>query len=496
MSTFSPGEITIPRGHLIAGVPVDGGGERRDVRRPSDGQVYADIGIAGEEIVDRAVGAALRAFRTSDWASRPPRGRGAALRRWADLIDADARHLGPIEALGSTRPIGDVLSGDIPHLTEAIRFYAEMADKHGGDVAATGRDSVGFTVLEPHGVVAAILPWNFPLAMAGWKLAPALAAGNAVVVKPSEFTPFSILRLVELAAKAGIPEGILNVVQGTGAVTGGLLVRHPGIAKITFTGSVATGAAIMAASAAHGLKPVTLELGGKSPQIIFDDADIALAASRTARAILSNAGQECVAGSRLIVHRAVAEGVVERIANLMRAARPRPTWDAGCSYSPIIAGDHLARIADTVARATAAGAEIRCGGAAFEAPHGAFFQPTILTGATAGNPAVTQEIFGPVLTVQTFESEEEAVAMANDSNLALAAGLYTRDLSRALRVQKALEAGTVWINRYGRSDDFIIPTGGFKHSGFGKDLGREAFLGNLRQKSVLVDIAPAATAAD
>ena len=370
---------------------------------------------------------------------------------------------------------------------EQIRFFAEMADKEGGDLVPTAAGALGMTVTEPYGVVAAITPWNFPLSMAGWKLGPALAAGNAVVLKPSEMTPFSSLRAAELAVRAGIPAGIVNVVLGDGPTTGTALTGHPGIAKVSFTGSTGAGQAIMANIARTGVKPMTLELGGKSPQLVFADADLTLAADCIARSILFNAGQACVAGSRVIVAASVADALAEALKARMAAARPGPTWDAASEYSPIISERQIARVAGLVDAAVAEGAEVLHGGGRIDAP-GYFYAPTLLAGVRPDSVAVREEIFGPVLTLQTFETEEEALALADHPTYGLCAGVYTRDLSRALRVMKRIEAGTVWVNRYGRSRDHILPTGGYKASGLGKDLGREAYHANRRSKSVLIDI--------
>ena len=374
-------------------------------------------------------------------------------------------------------------------MAKTIRFFAELADKHGGDVAPTADGQLGFTVTEPYGVVAAIAPWNFPLVMAGWKLAPALAAGNAVVLKPSELTPLSALYLAELAVEAGIPTGLFNVVQGDGPTTGDALCRHPDVAKITFTGSTATGAAIMTASAESGIKPVTLELGGKSPQLVFADADAELAARCVARGILGNAGQVCVSGSRLVVHRRLQDELLERTTALMSQVTPGPTWQEATGFSLIISAKQFDRIDGLVKSTVGQGAELLIGGRPIAANgEGAFYAPTILAGVTSEMDAVREEVFGPVLTVQSFEDEEEGLALADHPVYGLAAGLFTSDLSRALRAIRRLEVGTVWVNRYGRSEDFAIPTGGFKRSGIGKDLGREAFEANLRKKSVLIDI--------
>lgn len=291
MDSFDPRLIAVRSAHFIAGKYRDAQ-PGLEVVRPSDGQVYAQLPIADADLVDEAVNDAWQAFNRSDWASRPPRERARVMRRWADLIEADAAVLAPLEAVGSTRPHKDVIAWDIPYVAEGIRFFAELADKHGGHVAATQTDRLGMQIAEPYGVIAAIAPWNFPLSMASWKVAPALAAGNAVVLKPSELTPFSSLRFAELALQAGMPAGIFNVIQGDGRVTGDALCRHPRVGKVTFTGSTATGSSIMSTCALIGPKPVTLELGGKSPQLVFADVpDIAKTARTVAMAITGNAGQ-------------------------------------------------------------------------------------------------------------------------------------------------------------------------------------------------------------
>ena len=488
MDKLNPDSVTVRGAHFIGGDYV-GGHEALEVRRPSDNRVYAGLPVADAAMVDRAVQDAWSAFRNSDWARRAPRERARVLRRWADLVEADAPALAPLESVGSTRPIGDALRWDVPFTAEGIRFFAELADKMGGEVAATRSDSLGMTIAEPYGVIGAIAPWNFPLVMASWKIAPALAAGNAVVLKPSELTPYSALRLAELAIAAGMPPGIFNVVQGTGHETGDALVRHPKVAKVTFTGSTRTGAAIMAACAECGTKPVTLELGGKSPQLVFADApDLDKAAQMVAGAIAGNAGQVCVAGSRLIVQRSVADRLVDGIAAAFAALKAGPTWEADTTLPPIIRPADAARIDGVVRRTVAAGARVAAGGRLLAAAgEGGYYAPTILTGVHPDMEAVRDEIFGPVLTVQTFDDDDEALALADHPSYGLASGLHTADIGRALRFARRLEAGTVWINRYGRSNDFVIPTGGYKRSGIGKDLGRQAYEANLRFKSVLVD---------
>jgi aldehyde dehydrogenase (NAD+) len=483
--SFDPASVDLPEGHFIGGEYIPGLGQL-PLRRPSDGAVLADLPVGDVATVDRAVAAAQQALRSSGWGGAHPRDRTRALLRWADLIETDAVDLARLEAVASTRAIGQLIDGDIAVTAEQIRFFAEMTDKEGGDLVPTRDGALGMVVTEPHGVVGAITPWNFPISMAGWKIAPALAAGNAVVIKPSEMTPFSTLRMAELAVRAGIPAGLVNVVLGDGPVTGTALTGHPDIAKISFTGSTRAGQAIMANVAGTGMKPMTLELGGKSPQLVFADADLDLAADCIARSITFNAGQACVAGTRVLADAAIADALAEALVRRMQVT-PGVTWDERTEYAPIISETQTARIERIVGAAVAQGAEVLTGGDRFDFP-GTFYRPTLLAGVGVGSPAVLEEIFGPVLTLQTFASEEEAIELAAHPIYGLCAGIFTRDLSRALRVMRRIEAGTIWINRYGRSRDHILPTGGYKSSGIGKDLGRDAYHANRRTKSVLIDI--------
>ncbi len=483
---FSPETIALDTGHFIGGQRVSGNGTL-PVVRPSDGVSAALLPVADASVVDEAVRVATRALETSGWGRAAPRERTRAMHRWADLVEAHAVELARLEAVVSTRPVDELPNGDIGITAEQIRFFAEFADKEGGTVVPTRDESLGMILDSPIGVIGAITPWNFPISMARWKMGPALAAGNAIVLKPSEMTPFSTLRLAELAVEAGIPAGLINVILGDGPTTGAALVAHPGIGKVSFTGSTLAGSAIAANLAATGLKPMTLELGGKSPQVVLADADLDLAARCIARSILFNAGQACVAGSRVIVARKAADELRDRLIGLMSHPRVAPTWGAGSVAYPIISGKQLARIDSIVQAARKAGAEALIGGGVMQA-EGFFYTPTILATEDHENPAVREEIFGPVLTFETFEDEEEAISTANHSSYGLCAGLYTRDLSRAMRLTQRLEAGTVWVNRYGRSRDHILPTGGWKQSGLGHDLGREAYRACRRSKSVLIDL--------
>jgi len=492
MLDFEPDAVPLPRGHYIGGQHVDAGAPLT-VLRPCDMQTLGSIPEASDAVIDQAVQTAHDAQRASGWGACPPRERARVLRRWADLLDTHTIELAQLEAVGSTRPVFDAHHHEVPFTAECIRFFAECADKFGGDVVPTRHDSLGLIMAEPYGVVGAITPWNFPLSMASWKAGPALAAGNAIVIKPSEFTPFSTVRFAELAVEAGVPTGVINVVQGRGVSAGAALVRHPLIRKVSFTGSSATGAAIMADVAHHGMKPVTLELGGKSPQLVYDDAgDLVVLAERIVRGFTSNAGQACVSGSRLIVQRGIAERLVDAVVTLVSQKTPQflpgLTWRAASRYAPLINKTQAEKVHGLVQDALAHGAQARCGADFFaDGPGGHFYQPTVLTNVQDDMCAVREEIFGPVLTVQVFDDEEEGLALADHTVYGLAACVHTQNIALALRAARRLAAGTVWINRYGRTGDFIIPTGGFKGSGIGKDLGRQAFEANLQTKSVLID---------
>ncbi|AZO11540.1 MULTISPECIES: aldehyde dehydrogenase family protein [unclassified Mesorhizobium] len=484
--SFDPDTISLPLGHFIGGELLSVAGAI-EMRRPSDGKAYAACPVAGVDVVDRAVESAKSALKASNWGGVRPRERTRALQAWADLIELEAESLAKIEALCSTRPVGQIVAGDIAVTAEQIRFFAEFADKEGSELVPTDDASLGMIVSEPYGVVGAITPWNFPISMAGWKLGPALAAGNAVVLKPSEMTPFSAVYMAQLAVRAGLPAGLVNVVLGDGPTTGTALTGHSDIAKVSFTGSTRAGSAIMENVARTGVKPMTLELGGKSPQLVFADADLDKAATAIAGSVTFNAGQACVAGTRLIVENSVAERLTVAIVERMKAMRPAPTWNEATQYSPIISDRQRTRVDALVRAAIEAGGECLTGGGAMESP-GYFYEPTLIANADQANPAIVEEIFGPVLTVQTFETEEEALALSSHPTYGLASGLFTADLSRTIRLARKLEAGTVWINRYSRSRDHILPTGGYKRSGIGKDLGREAYLANRRTKSVLISL--------
>jgi len=486
---FDPDSITARGEHFIDGAFVKTDEEAIAVLRPSDQRPLGTVYDASPDTVDRAVQAAKKAFKTSDWATQAPRERAKVLRRWADLIAEAGAPLARLESAGSTRMIAETLVRDVNVASDLIRFYAEYADKMEGQITATQAEATSLVFNEPYGVVGAVVPWNFPLINAVVKLGPALAAGNTIVIKPSEMTPFTTLRLAELSIEAGLPAGVVNVVNGYGAGAGAAIVRHPDVKKISFTGSTRTGMAIMGDAAAHGTKPVTLELGGKSPMVVFDDGktldDIA---PHIARGFLGNAGQICTTGSRLIVQRSMKDALLERVAGIVSKARSGPTWAADTELPPIISDRQIERLEDLVRRTIEEGATLVTGGARDEAMNeGAYFRPTILDGVTEDMTGFKEEFFGPILSVSAFDDYEEAVAMADHPVYGLASSIFTSDINKAFRLARSIESGTVWINRHSRPADFATPAGGYKGSGFGKDWGRAGIEGYLRQKSVWIE---------
>lgn len=412
------------------------------------------------------------------------------MRAWADLIDAHRDELATLEALVSSRPWDEARTIDVATAAEYLRFYAEWCDKLEGSVTASGDDAVSLVLREAYGVVTVITPWNFPLILSTWKIAPAIAAGNTVVLKPSELTPFSMVRLAELALEAGIPPGVVNIVQGSGAVVGPLLTCHPGVDYVTFTGSTAVGGRIMADVGRTGLKPVSLELGGKSPVLVFADAaDMDTVADHVTWGITRNAGQLCYAGSRLVVDARIADDLVARVALRMEKLRRGPTWASGVEMPPVISQAQAMRIDRIVQQTLNEGAGCALGGQVMEEGGGLYYTPTILTDVTPDMIGFREEIFGPVLTVQTFDTEAEGIAAAGHPVYGLTASIFTSDLNRALRVAKVLKAGNVWVNRWGRTADMMTsPFGGYGGSGFGKEAGRQGIENFTRQKALWIDI--------
>jgi aldehyde dehydrogenase (NAD+) len=489
--SFDPNSISVPKGHHIGGRSVELPGAGIEVLRPSDQQPMGTVGDGGEEAVEMAAAAARAALKTSNWAKVAPRERAKVLMRFAQLIEENNVYLGQLEAMGSSRLVSGTITGDAIRTAGVVRYFAEYCDKLEGIVTATEGGTLSYVKREPYGIVGAIVPWNFPMITAAWKFAGALAAGNAVIMKTSELTPHSLLALAELAAKAGVPAGLFNVVNGYGHTTGAAIVRHPDVMMISFTGSTQTGAAIMALAAQSGIKPVALELGGKSPQLVLADAgDLDVVAGRVSTAFMANAGQVCTAGSRIIVDEKIADELVERIVGKVRQIKAGPTWDETTTFAPIISRRQLDRIDAMVRQTVAEGGSIVTGGAPLESRNeGNFYAPTLLRDVADDNIGFREEFFGPVATVRTFADLEEGIALAAHPTYGLSASIHTSDLKKALKAADGIEAGMVWVNQHGRSPEFTYTAGGFKGSGFGKDMGRAGFEEFTRQKAVWVNYA-------
>jgi len=488
--SFDPDVVELPTANLIAGNRCNGEGSEYEVRRPSDGVLARIERSASSRQVDEAVAAAKLAYLQSGWADLAPRQRQRIMRRWADLVDDAQLELGRLECLVSVRIIGSVAVRDVRIASEVIRFFAECIDKVEGAVLATGPNRHSFLVHEPHGVVAGIAPWNTPMLLSLLKIAPAVAAGNAIVLKASEMTPYATVRLVELGIEAGLPRGLISIVSGYGNETGTALVRHPDVAFVSFTGSGATGAQVMSDAALSGVKPVTLELGGKSPQLVFADApDLDALAVMVANSVCANAGQVCFAGTRLVVEESVREAFLDRIEAHMRKVVAGATWDERTTLGPIVSEKQAQRLEGLLSDAIAGGASIRCGGGRIEAVRGGvYFAPTIIENASPDNPAVRHELFGPALTVQPFRDESEGLALADHEVFGLAGGVHTRDISKALRAARSIQAGTVWVNTYGPNSEPNAPMGGYRQSGFGKDFGLMSLEKFYKTKHIAVQI--------
>jgi len=454
-----------------------------------DGSTIAEVASGGVEDVDRAVMAARASFDDRRWADRAPTDRKKVLLRFAERIREQRDELALLESLDVGKPIRDTLAVDVPSAAKTIQWYAETIDKTYGEVGPTGPDALSLVTREPIGVVAAIVPWNYPLIITAWKIGAALAAGNSVVLKPASQSPLTALRLAELAAEAGLPDGVLNVVPGPGAVVGPALARHPGVDKITFTGSTEVGKSLLRAVGESDVKAITLELGGKSPQVVLADVgDVEAAASTIGWGIFYNSGQTCNAGSRLVVHRSVREELVERIAAFGRQLAPAEPLDPSTRLGAIVDERQLEKVLGYVALGRDEGARVVAGGERVREESGGFFvPPTILDGVSNSWRVAREEIFGPVLTVTAFSDEDEALRIANDTPFGLAAGIWTRDVKKAHRLARAIRAGTVWINTFDTAD-ITVPFGGFKQSGFGRDKGLAALDGYTQLKTTWMDL--------
>ena len=446
-------------------------GKSFDSINPATEEVLTSVSEGDRADIDAAVAAARAAFETGPWPRMRPRDRGRLLLKLADLISANAEELARLETLDNGKPIAETLNVDIPQAAEVFAYYAGWADKIHGETIPATNDHFTYTLREPHGVCGQIIPWNFPLLMAAWKLAPALACGNTVVLKPAEQTPLTALRLAELVAEAGFPPGVVNVVPGYGPTAGAALAAHPGVDKIAFTGSTEVGRLIQKAAAGN-LKSVSLELGGKSPNIVFADADIDAAVQGAIRGIFFNQGEVCCAGSRLFVEEAAHDHFVEALAGFAGALKQGDPLDASTQVGAQVSDEQFEKILGYIESGVQAGATLLTGGAR-QGEKGYFIQPTVFTGVDKNAAIAREEIFGPVVSTFTFKGIDEAIAEGNDSNYGLAAAVWTRDIKKAHRVAQALRAGTVWVNTY-NAFDTAVPFGGYKESGTGRELGVQA----------------------
>ncbi|WP_404476896.1 aldehyde dehydrogenase family protein [Novosphingobium sp. BL-52-GroH] len=476
----------IPSGRmLIGGQWVAGSsGASIDVEDPATGEIFAKVEAGGAEDVDKAVRAARKAFESPAWSRMRPLDRARLLETIARKIEEHADELALLESFDNGKAFEHAKMVDVPAAVDIFRYMSGWCARLGGTVnpiSGDGRQYHSYTVHEPIGVVGLIVPWNYPLAMAAWKLAPALAAGCAMVLKPSEVTPLTALRLAELCLEAGVPEGVINVVTGYGPEAGQALVEHPGIDKIAFTGSTRVGKDIVR-TCAIDLKRVTLELGGKSPSLVFADADIEKAALGAALAIFFNSGQVCLAASRLYVEESIYDRLMEAIIEVTRGFKLGHGRDPHTMIGPLVSRAQQDRVLGYIGKGRAAGNELLLGGGK-GLETGYFVEPTIFRGSQADSAIVKEEIFGPVLVATPFKDVDEVVRTANDTRYGLAANIWTRDLSRAHLVARRLQAGIVWINTHGLNDP-SAPFGGFKESGWGREVGEEGVLNYTETKTV------------
>jgi len=449
---------------------------------PATGELVADVARAAAADVDDAVSTAQAAFRAGLWSRVHPRERAAVLRRFADLVEQNAAELALLDVLEMGKPIADTISYDIPEVAESLRYFGEAADKIGGRTSITDVDAVHYTLREPLGVVGCISPWNYPLLMAAWKFVPALAAGNAVVLKPAEQASLSCLLAAQLFVEAGGPPGVFNVVTGYGPDTGKCLAMHMDVAKISFTGSTAVGKLIMEYAGRSNLKRVGLECGGKSPQIVFADVeDLDRAVEACVEGIYGNMGEVCNAGSRILVEQSIAGVFMDRF-----EAATESTYaigdplDPATTMGPLVDGEAQGRVHDHIAKAADEGARMVFGGE--YSGTGAYVLPTAFVDVQPSMRLAKEEVFGPVAGVMTFRSEAEAVALANDTMYGLAAGVWTANVSRAHRIVRDLQVGTIWVNTF-NDGDFSQPFGGYKQSGNAQDNSIETLLAYTQTKS-------------
>ncbi|MEQ9813827.1 MAG: aldehyde dehydrogenase family protein [Azospirillaceae bacterium] len=463
---------------------VDGG--TIDVLSPHDNSVITRIAEARARDVDKAVEAARQAF--PKWREMGASDRGRLLLKLADRIEEETEALARLEALDTGHPIRDCLSLDVPRTVLCFRYFGGMADKFEGSVIPVDAGFLNYLQREPIGVVGQVVPWNFPLMFTSWKMAPALAAGNCIVLKPAEITPLSTLRIAELMQEVGIPDGVVNIVPGYGHIAGQHLAEHPHVGKIAFTGSTATGRRIVEASAGN-LKKVQLELGGKGPNIVFEDANIPAAVGGSAFAIFHNQGQACIAGSRLMLHEKIADAFLDKFIPLAKSIRLGNPLDPETEMGPLTSKMHQERVLTYVQITHQEGGEVLTGGRVPDDPalaKGCYLEPTVVR-AQPQDRVCQEEVFGPFVSVMTFKDDEEALAIANGTAYGLGSGLWTQNLTRAHRMAKALHAGMVWINSYKRVHP-ASPFGGVGESGYGREMGFDVMREYTQAKSVWINV--------
>jgi phenylacetaldehyde dehydrogenase len=480
--------VATPRQLFINGKWTDAAsGKTFETPNPATGETLARVAEGDREDINRAVGAARKAFEDGPWSRMSPSERGRIIWRIGDLILEHTDELAQLESLDNGKPFAVAQAADVPLAADLFHYMAGWATKIEGNTInisvpyMPGANFHSYTLREPLGVVGQIIPWNFPLLMAAWKLGPALAAGNCVVLKPAEQTPLTALRLAELIAEAGMPAGVVNVVPGFGETAGAALTAHMDVDKVAFTGSTAVGKLIVAASAASNLKKLTLELGGKSPNIVFDDAGPG-AIEGAAHAIFFNHGQCCVAGSRLYVQQGRFDEVVDGVAQIAKSIKMGPGIEPDTQMGPLVSEEQLRLVTGYMESGEAEGATALAGGGRY-GNRGYFVEPTVLTNTRPDMKVVREEIFGPVLVAAPFSDLDEIAAVANDSEFGLGAGIWTQDIRKAHAMAKKLRAGTVWINCY-NVFDAALPFGGYKQSGWGREMGHEALNAYTEVKAV------------
>jgi aldehyde dehydrogenase (NAD+)/phenylacetaldehyde dehydrogenase len=489
MSTTAPPPVS----NLKTDLFIDGefvpaaSGMRFETTNPATGEPIGEVAEAGREDLDRAVAAARAAFESGPWAVMKPRERGRILMKAAEMLLARAEEFGRVETLDNGKPIFESAKIDMPAAADALSYFGESADKLYGDTHPARPDAMLLTLREPVGVVGAITPWNFPLLQAMWKIAPALALGNTVVLKPASLTPLTALLFADLLREAGLPAGAFNVVPGPGGVVGAAMAEHPGIDKISFTGETETGTTILRA-AAGTVKRVSMELGGKSPNIVFADADLDAAAKGAINAIFYGKGELCSAGSRLLVEEAAHDELLDKVVDRAKKMVPADPLHPKTRLGALVSEKQRENVERYVESGKAEGAKLVAGGkrAAVDGK-GAFFEATVFDGVKPEMKIAREELFGPVLATLTFQDEGEAIRVGNSTIYGLAAAVWTRDVKKALRTAKALKAGTVWVNAYNYYDPGL-PFGGYKESGFGRERGRYALEEYTQVKSVWIDL--------